>query len=87
MTVTWTYPADLSAKLAELGLAPRTGTPPRLVRDQLNDLYRYEIRQLKSRLLAGEFPKSDYSNRVIVLRKKYWPLSLTPEQWEKICSS
>ena len=87
MTDTWTYPAELAARLADLGLAPHGGTPPRLVRDQLNDLYRYEIRQLRSRLLAGEFPKSDYINRVIALRRKYWPLSLTPEQWEKICSS
>ena len=87
MTATWTYPAELADRLAELGMAPQANTPPRLVRDQLNDLYRYEIRQLRTRLLAGEFPKTDYINRVIGLRKKYWPLSLTPEQWEKICSS
>ena len=85
MTAIWTYPPELADKLGEFGLAPRPGTPPRLVRDQLSDLYRYEIRRLRSRLLAGEFPKSDYTTHVISLRKKYWPLSLTPEQWEKIC--
>jgi hypothetical protein len=87
MTVTWTYPPELSGALGDFGLAPRDHTPPRLVRDQLSDLYRYEIRRLRARLLAGEFPKRDYTTHVITLRKKYWPLALTPEQWEKICSA
>jgi hypothetical protein len=85
MTATWTYPPELVVKLLEFGLAPHPATSPRVVRDQLSDLYRYEIRRLRSRLLAGEFPKSDYITHVIALRKKYWPLSLTPEQWEKVC--
>lgn len=85
MTAPWTYPPELAARLADFGLAPKARTPPRLVRDQLSDLYRFEIRRLRSRLLAGEFPKSDYTTHVIALRKKYWPLALTPEQWEKIC--
>lgn len=81
------YPSELAAALLPLGLAPRGDTPPRLVRDQLNDLYRYEIRRLRDRLLAKEFPKADYSAHVITLRKKYWPLSLTPAQWESLCEA
>ena len=84
--MTWTYPPDLLEKLLDYGLAPRSDTPPRLVRDQLNDLYRYEIRALRDRLLAKEFPKPEYSVHVIKLRGKYWPLSLTPAQWEEICT-
>jgi len=84
--VEWTYPAELRDALLEFGLAPRPETSPRFVRDQLSDLYRYEIRRLRGRLLGGEFPKKDYIGHVISLRKKYWPLALTPEQWEKICS-
>ena len=84
--VLWTYPAELRDALLEFGLAPRPDTPPRFVRDQLSDLYRFEIRRLRGRLLGGEFPKKDYIGHVIGLRKKYWPLALTPEQWEKICS-
>ena len=83
---TWRYPAELLEALERFGLAPSPHTPPRLVRDQLSDLYRFEIRRLRARLLAGEFPKADYSGHVIALRKQYWPLSATPEQWEGICS-
>lgn len=81
----WTYPPELLESIGRLGVAPRSDTPPRFVRDHLSDLYRYEIRALKMRLLAGEFPKSDYVGHVIALRKKYWPLSFTPQQWEVIC--
>jgi hypothetical protein len=83
----WTYPADLAEALAGFGLAPRPDTPPRFVRDSLNDLYRHEIRRLRERLRAGQFPKAEYYGHVVALRKKYWPLSLTPEQWEKICGN
>ena len=82
----WLYPVELTDALLRFGLAPRPDTPPRLVRDQLSLQYRYEIRRLRDRLLAGEFPKQDYIGHVITLRKKYWPLALTPEQWEKICT-
>jgi len=81
------YPPELIDGLPGFGLAPTPATPPRLVRDQLSDLYRFEIRRLRDRLLAKEFPKKDYIGHVITLRKKYWPLALTPEQWEDICTS
>jgi len=81
----WRYPPELVEGLPGFGIAPRPDTPPRLVRDQLNDLYRFEIRRLRERLLAKEFPKTEYIGRVITLRKKYWPLALTPEQWDEIC--
>jgi len=72
--------------LEKFGLSPRPETPPGFVRDALSDLYRYEIRRLKSRLLAGEFPKSDYIGLVIALLKKYWPLAMTPAVWERVCN-
>jgi hypothetical protein len=84
---TWTYPVELTEALLRFGLAPHAGTPPRLVREQLSDLYRHEIRALRARLLAGEFPKPEYADRVVALRRKYAPLALTPEQWEKLCTS
>jgi hypothetical protein len=82
----WRYPVELLDALERFGLKPTEETPPTLVRDQLSDLYRYEIRRLRGRLLAGEFPKADYAGLVIQLRKHYWPLSATPRQWELICS-
>ena len=84
-TAPWTYPPDLRDALAGFGLAPRPDTPPVFVRDALSDLYRFEIRRLRDRLLAGRVAKADYIGLVISLRKKYWPLTLTPAAWEQIC--
>jgi hypothetical protein len=53
------------------------------VREALNDLYRYEIRRLRDRLRAGDFPKADYSAHVIALRKQYWLLSIPIERWSR----
>lgn len=83
----WNYPAELADALLTFGLAPTPETSPVVVRDALNDLYRYEIRRLKQRLLDGLVEKADYSPAVVVLRKKYWPLSLQPAHWEKICGA
>ncbi|GEM_PF-1912455 len=80
----WTYPPEFLAALPAFGLAPTPHTPPLLVRDALNDLYRYEIRCLRQRLLNGEFERVDYKVEVVLLRKKYWPLSLQPKHWEII---
>jgi hypothetical protein len=82
----WTYPPDLLDILLTFGLAPTPDTPPRLVRDALNDLYRYEIRRLRQRLLDKEVVRADYAGLVVQLRKKYWPLSLTPDGWERLAS-
>jgi N-carbamoylputrescine amidase len=82
---TWGYPPELLAALGGFGLAPVPETAPTLVRDALSQLYRYEIRRLRDRLLAKAFPKADYIGHVIALRKTYWPLSLTPGAWEQIC--
>ena len=81
------WPPELLGALASFGLAPTPATPPVLVRDALSDLYRFEIRRLRSRLLDGEFPKDAYVGLVIALRKKYWPLTMTPDVWEKIISN
>jgi beta-ureidopropionase len=82
----WAYPPELLSALGAFGLAPAPHTPPTLVRLALSGLYRWEIRRLRDRRVAEEFPKKEYSAHVIALRKKYWPLALTPEGWEKICA-
>jgi len=63
------------------GLAPDATTDPHLVREYLSDLYRYEIRRLKARLLRREFPKDEYAGLVRELRKKYLLLSIPVESW------
>jgi hypothetical protein len=81
----WTYPTELLEALGGLGLAPRPSSPPLLVRDALNDLYRYELRRVRDRYLAKEFDKPALHRHVIDLRRKYWPLTLQPGAWEEIC--
>ena len=49
----WTYPDELRSALVRFGLAPTAATPPALVRDALNDLYRYELRRMRDRLRRG----------------------------------
>jgi hypothetical protein len=82
----WKYPDELRDALAPLGLLPTAQTPPAIVREQLNDLYRFELRRRRDQLLAGVFPKAEYLERVIALRKRYWPLSLPLVAWERICA-
>ena len=77
------YAPEALEVLAGHGLCPNPDTPPAAVREALSDLYRYEIRRLKRRLLAGEFPKEDYSPRVIQLRRQYWLLSIPVHHWAR----
>ena len=51
------------------------------LRAQVSDLYRYEIRQLRGRLLAGDIPKASYADAVRALRLRYLLLSLPKDQW------
>lgn len=68
--------------LGALGRAPRDETPPELLHEQLNDLYRYELRRLRDRLHAGVVLKADYIPHVLELRKKYWMLSVRVDKWK-----
>jgi hypothetical protein len=81
--VRYEYAPEALEVLAGHGLCPRPETPPATVREALSDLYRYEIRRLKRRLLDGEFPKDDYSPRVIQLRRQYWLLSIPVHHWAR----
>lgn len=75
------YREVVLTRLEAHGIRPRSTTPPELVRAFVNDLYRYEIRRLRDRLLRGEFPKDTYYDRVVTLRNKYSVLALKPFQF------
>ncbi|HUR21437.1 MAG TPA: hypothetical protein VMZ90_11550, partial [Vicinamibacterales bacterium] len=64
---TWSYPTELLDVLLALGLKPTGTTPPSVVRAALNDLYRFEIRRLRQRMVNGEFEKGRYSDEVVTL--------------------
>jgi hypothetical protein len=78
--VEYSYKPVVLAQLAVHGVIPRSTTSPEFVRAFVNDLYRYEIRRLRDRLLRGDFPKHTYIDRVVTLRNKYSVLALRP--WE-----
>ena len=75
------YRADVLAQLWRHGVQPLPHTTPDLVRAYVRDLYRYEIRRLRDRYVAGEFPKAEYSERVDRLRREYPVLALHARQW------
>jgi hypothetical protein len=79
--MTYRYRPVVLEELAAHGLRPTPATPPQLVRDYLSDLYRYEIRRLKARLLRGDIPKADYNAHVVALRKQYPLLSVPLALW------
>ena len=83
MPDTFTYDERILDELRGHGLSPLPTTPPQRVRDALSDLYRYEIRRLRSELLAGRIVKRDYAPRVIELRQRYWLLSVPTALWTK----
>jgi hypothetical protein len=75
------YHQQILDELAGHGLIPRSDTPPQLLRDAVRDLYKYEIRRLRDRLIAGDIPKRDYAGSVIALRKRYRVLSIPTSLW------
>jgi len=70
------YRRDVLEHLIRHGVSPTEHTPPTLVRDFVRDLYKYEIRCLRERLLRNDFPKTEYAGRVDALRRRYMVLSL-----------
>jgi hypothetical protein len=74
------YKPEILEDLGRHGVRPRPSTPPPLVHDFVTDLYRYELRRLRDRLVRGEIPKAGYYERVVELRRKYPIVSLKPHQ-------
>ncbi len=75
------YRPEVLAALLTHGVRPTPETPPRRVKEYLNDLYRFELRRLRARLLRGEIARRDYSAHVILLRRRSPLLSLPLPLW------
>jgi len=75
------YRPDILEALLTYGVRPKKTTRPELVHEFVSDLYRYEIRRLRSRLLAEEFPKKEYAGRVVQLRMRYRIISMRAAEW------
>lgn len=78
---TYRYRPQILEQLACHGLRPRPETAPARLKEQVNDLYRYELRQLRERLLRREIPRPEYAAHVVALRKKYLLLSVPLGRW------
>lgn len=78
------YRPAVLAQLWMHGVQPRPTTDPQLVHDFVNDLYRYELRRLRDRLMRGEIPKAGYYDRVVELRLKYPLVSLKAHEWVEL---
>ena len=75
------YQRAVLDELLRHGVRPTGCTPPGLVKAFVNDLYRFEIRRLRDRLLRGEIPRPSYAAHVVELRKRYPLLSLDVRCW------
>ena len=75
------YRPDVFDHLLRHGVRPTDRTPPRLVRNYVRDLYKYEIRRLRERYLRRDFPKVEYAGRVEDLRRRYPVLALLPSEF------
>jgi hypothetical protein len=79
--MTYRYKREVLDQLAAHGVFPTPSSRPELVHDFVNDLYRYELRRLRDRLLRREVKKTDYYNLVVEVRLRYPALALKPWQW------
>ncbi len=77
---TYRFRADVLEQLARHGVCPTPSTPPKLVHEFVSDLYRYELRRLRDRLVRREIPKNGYFERVVSLRRRYPLVSLKPDE-------
>lgn len=79
--MTYQYRPEVLEQLWQHGVQPTTRTRPELVHEFVTDLYRFELRRLRDRLVRKEIPKVGYYDRVVALRRKYPLVSLKPAQW------
>ena len=75
------YKPHVLEALAAHGLRPGPATASSILRKQVHDVYLFEIRKLRDRCRAGEFPRRELAGRVVELRKRYPLLSLSEDQW------
>ncbi len=78
---TFTYRAVVLEALEKHGVRPGPATPPELVHEFVSDLYRFELRRLRARLVAGHVARQDYFDLVVDLRRQYPLVSLKPRQF------
>lgn len=79
--MSYRYRQAVLDQLLQHGVRPTADTPPELVYDFVNNLYRYELRRLRHALVTGVIPRAGYYDRVVELRRKYPLVSFKPDVW------
>jgi hypothetical protein len=72
---------EILDELARHGLRAGPDTSAARLREQINDLYRFEIRKLRDQCRAGDIPVRDLATHVAELRRRYLLLSIPIENW------
>lgn len=81
------YRPEILTALARRGIVPISTSAPEKLRELVNDLYVFEIREAKLRqkeleALLGPQPEGSYRAKVVALKEKYRPLlGLPAEAW------
>ena len=75
------YRPEVLEQLLRHGVRPTEQTRPELVHEFVSDLYRHELRTLRDRLVAKEFPKPEYFGRVVDVRNRYRVIAMRPRDW------
>jgi hypothetical protein len=75
------YRPEILERLLAHGVRPHSTTPPALVREFIEDLYRHELRRLRSRVRRRELRHSDLTSHVLALRRRYPLVSIPIEEW------
>jgi hypothetical protein len=78
---TYRYRVAVLEQLWLHGIHPTSTTKPELVHEFVSDLYRFELRRLRDRLVRKEIPTAGYYDRVVELRRKYPLVSLKPHEF------
>ncbi len=80
------YRPAIRTQLLSHGIKPQVTTPPDLIRQFLNSLYVFEIRELRRRRREVEYvfgpqPLDAYSEQVLELKNKYPALAIRLANW------
>ena len=79
--MTYRYKPEILQLLARHGVAPKSTTPPTAARAVVNDIYRYELRQLRDRYMVGEFSRQAYHDKVVEIRNRYPVMAVLTRHW------
>ena len=77
----YSYRTDVLEALVRHGVRPTAHTRPDVIHEFVSDLYRHELRLLRERLRRNEFPRREYFDRVVELRKRYAIISMPLSDW------